>query len=350
VFILTNDENDFTLSRVNQRKKLQKQILIGIGIAALVALVALFAYSGYAYWKFINKISEGPNSGSESIETAQRLENQAFATLIIGLDVREKVMDYNTDVLIVAILNPETKKSTLLSIPRDTKVNIPGHGYSKINATYAIGEQEKRKQERNGEIPTISGTSLLLQVVSDYLYIPVNHYVFLDFQGFVAMVDQLGGITVNVDRYMNYVGDSDGTYINLKPGVQKLSGKQALDFARFRLSSDGNDSSDFARNRRHQEIIRSFVNELTSLNGLSNIFSILNAAGDHTKVSLSKNEILPLALKYRDIKSENIESLKFEGAYWLSPYVIVPDADLERIQMALKERLTVSEEYIKQLK
>ncbi len=235
----------------------------------------------------------------------------------------------------------------MLSIPRDTKVNVPGHGDRKINAVYAIGEQEMRKQQQNGETPTINGINLLLQVVSDYLDIPVTQYAFLDFEGFVAMVDQLGGITINVDRYMYYVGKSDGTHINLQPGEQKLSGKQALDFARFRKSSDGNDSSDFARNRRHQEIIRSFVDELTSLNGLSNMFGVLNAAGDHVKVSLSKNEILPLILKYRSLKSSDIESLKFEGAYWSTPFVYIPDAEVARIQLELKERLKLSEEYSK---
>lgn len=346
--ILATGKNDLILSRVDKNKKLKKQILTGVGIGILAALLVLFAYSGYAYWKFINQITEDPIPNNQSdgfIDPAERLENQAFASLIIGLDVREKVTDYNTDVLIVTILNPETKKTSLLSIPRDTKVNIPGYGDRKVNAVYAIGEQEKRKQEQNGETPTTSGISLLLQVVSDYLDIPITHYAFLDFEGFVAMVDQLGGITVNVDRYMYYVGKSDGTHINLQPGEQKLSGKEALDFARFRMSSDGNDSSDFARNRRHQEIIRSFVDELTSFNGLSNIFGVLNAAGDHVKVSLSKNEILPLILKYRGLQSADIESLKFEGAYWSSPFVYIPETELERIKLELKERLKLSETY-----
>lgn len=347
---MSTGEGNLILSRVDKKKKIKRQILIGIGIGLLAALLVLFAYSGYTYWKFINKITGDPlpsNSAGALIDPSERLENQAFASLIIGLDVREGVRDYNTDVLIVATLNPETKKTTLLSIPRDTKVNVPGHGDRKINAVYAIGEQEMRKQQQNGETPTINGINLLLQVVSDYLDIPVTQYAFLDFEGFVAMVDQLGGITINVDRYMYYVGKSDGTHINLQPGEQKLSGKQALDFARFRKSSDGNDSSDFARNRRHQEIIRSFVDELTSLNGLSNMFGVLNAAGDHVKVSLSKNEILPLILKYRSLKSSDIESLKFEGAYWSTPFVYIPDAEVARIQLELKERLKLSEEYSK---
>ncbi len=345
MYILTTGSRELKLSRVDNNKKIKKRIFLGIGIVLLAALLILFAYSGYSYWKFVNKITDEPLLNDEYINSSERLENQAFASLIIGLDIREEVMDYNTDVLIVAILNPETNKTSLLSIPRDTRVNIPGYGDRKINAVYSIGEQEKRKQVQNGETPTINGTSLLLQVVSDYLDIPVTQYALLDFEGFVAMVDQLGGITVNVDRYMYYVGKSDGTYINLAPGEQKLSGKQALDFARFRMSSDGNDSSDFARNRRHQEIIRSFVDELTSLNGLSNIFGVLNAAGDHVKVSLSKNEILPLILKYRSLQASDIESLKFEGAYWSSPFVYIPETELERVKLELKKRLELSEDY-----
>jgi LCP family protein required for cell wall assembly len=339
------EENDLILSRVDQRKKLQRRILIGVAIVLLAAILGLFTYSGYTYWNFINKIAEGksgigePNGNGEQVI---RLENRAFATLIIGLDARPGMINYNTDVLIVAILNPETKKTSLLSIPRDIKVTVPGYGDHKINALYSIGEHEKILQENRGEPVTASGIDLLLKAVSDFLDIPVEHYAFLDFKGFEAIIDKLGGITVNVDRYMHYIGESDGTYINLRPGEQRLSGKQALDFARFRLSSDGNDSNDFARNRRQQEIIRAFVDELKTVNGLSNIFGILNTAGDHIKLSFSKEEILPLILKYKGLQSSDIETIKFE-AEWESPYVVVSDAEMDRVKAELKERFKVSE-------
>ncbi len=339
------EENDFTLSRVDERKKLQRRILIGLAIVLLTAILGLFTYSGYTYWNFINKIAEGKPGSSSPVgngEDEVRLENQAFATLIIGLDARPGMINYNTDVLIVAILNPETKKVSLLSIPRDVKVAVPGYGDHKINAIYSIGEHEKMLQENRGDTVTVSGIDLLLQSVSDFLEIPVKHYAFLDFKGFEAMIDKLGGVTVNVDRYMHYIGESDGTYINLRPGVQRLSGKQALDFARFRLSSDGNDSNDFARNRRQQEIIRAFVDELKTINGLSNMFGILNTAGDHIKLSLSKEEILPLILKYKGLQSSDIETIKL-AAEWEAPYAVFKPAELDRVKTELKERLKLSE-------
>lgn len=105
----------------------------------------------------------------------------------------------NTDVMIVAVANPTTKKVTMVSIPRDTRVKIQGYrGYHKINAVYAKGEVERRQAERNGQVPTETGETLVKKTLSGVLGIPIEHYISIDFEGFRSVIDELGGVEVNV--------------------------------------------------------------------------------------------------------------------------------------------------------
>lgn len=302
-------------------------------------IITISVIVGYSYFKLINNISE-PNLEIPIIDDppaiiTPKLEDQSFAILLIGLDYRQETGSCNTDALIVSIINPSTNKISLLSIPRDSKVYLSDYGFVKINSVYAKGEHERIIQERSGQKSTINGSSLLMKTLSDFLEIPINYYVNVDFKGFETIIDQLGGLEIYVDRDMNYYSAADGTNINLKEGLQILDGDKSLDYARFRKSSDGNDSNDFERNQRQQELIKNFVDEITSIKGASKMISILDITGEHVKVNMTHEELTSLFWKYKGIDSNDIESIIMES-YWESPYVIIEQDELKRIKLELK--------------
>ena len=135
--------------------------------------------------------------------------------LLLGIDTRVKGGSKNTDVMIVAHLDPKQGRLYLMSVPRDTRVTIPAHGSQKINSAYAFG-----------------GPALAEQVVGQLLGTHIDYYAITNFDGFAQIIDTLGGVTVDVPQRMVY--SASDVQINLQPGVQHLNGTQALELVRFR--------------------------------------------------------------------------------------------------------------------
>jgi LCP family protein required for cell wall assembly len=145
--------------------------------------------------------------------------------LLIGADQRRGDVG-RSDTLLLLSLNPRTHRLALLGLPRDLGVEVPGHGATKINHAYAYG-----------------GPALTRRTVEEFLHLKVDYHAVAFFEGFVAAVDALGGVTVDVPdveghgRGMNYDDHAGNLHIHLKPGTQHLNGRQALGFVRYRKSN-----------------------------------------------------------------------------------------------------------------
>jgi LCP family protein required for cell wall assembly len=152
----------------------------------------------------------------------------------------------NTDTMMLMRINSDSSTINLLSIPRDLKVDIPGHGYQKINAAYADG-----------------GPNLLLQTLQEQVFpgLAVNHIMVVDFSGFADLINKVGCVYADVDhRYYNNTAQTDFSSIDIQPGYQKLCGgsgsnlggpNTALAFVRFR-----HNDSDIVREARQQDFLR----------------------------------------------------------------------------------------------
>ncbi len=160
--------------------------------------------------------------------------------LLLGSDEVEGTC--RSDTIMVLLLNPKLKRAALLSIPRDSRVEIPGHGRNKINAAYAFG-----------------GVELAQETVEEFLDIRIDYHVEIGFDAFVGVVDDLGGVDIEVPdpkgRGAGLVADTYYDPINLKPGYQHLDGKQALQFARYR------NDSDIERTKRQQQLLRAITDQ-----------------------------------------------------------------------------------------
>nr|WP_302053630.1 LCP family protein [Brevibacillus parabrevis] len=251
----------------------------------------------------------------------------------------------NTDVLVVAVANPVTKKVTMVSLPRDTRVEIPGYpGYHKINEVFALGEGQKKLAESKGQPVTENGMTMLKKTLEHMFGISVGHYVQLDFEGFTAAVDKLGGVKVDVDRDLVYELPKQGVYRNLKKGTQVLNGEQALGFVRHRIDRRGSayNSSDFDRNRRQQQVIRAVADKMISMDGVTRLTSVMETVGQHIKTDLSKDQIKGMAMDFGTISSDNIVSLE-NGAIWSSPYSLWPRENMQAVRSTLQKELGVAE-------
>ncbi len=336
------------LKHTQGKKKSKKKLIIGMILSFFIFSAIA---SGVVWWKFEDTLSviTGDTESAIDQDAASSIpanyNQEPISLVIIGRDSRENLGLMNTDVIIVAALNPKTKHVTMMSIPRDTGVKIPGYkSYHKINSVYAKGEADRRSAEKNGEPVTETGTTLLKKTLEEALGIPIHYYAMIDFEGFEKVVDKLGGLEIEVDKSMQYDDPTDGTHINLKQGLQVLDGDHSLDFVRHRMDNRGSKyySTDFDRGTRQQIVIKAMVDKMKSFTGISSFFSVMNVAGEHIRTDLSKDQIKGLIIDFKSVGSENMMSME-SGGYWdrASSHTIIPKEKLEQIQVAFQQEMEI---------
>ncbi|HZG15882.1 MAG TPA: LCP family protein [Candidatus Bathyarchaeia archaeon] len=336
------------------RRKSRRRLFLLFGLCFLLLIGGA---AGAFYWKVddaLKEISRPSNvpSGAAPLDPTYH-QDKPLSVVILGRDTRPETGTMLTDVMIVSVLNPKTKQVTMLSIPRDTRVKIPGYsGYHKVNSVFANGEAERRQAEANGRTPEEDGATLTKKTLQELVGIPIQHYVEVDFEGFKAIVDELGGVEVNVDRKLVYDDPTDDTHINLEPGQQLLNGTQALGYVRHRHDNRGTKyySSDYDRNRRQQEVIRAMVSKVTSFEGITKIFKLIDVGAQHVKTDLSPEQIKGLATDFVKMDSSSITTLE-NGAYWNAgtSYTYLPKEKLEEIRATLQAQMELSPDMIAEL-
>lgn len=197
--------------------------------------------------------------------------------LAFGTDETKSVQ--RSDTIILFHIDNEAKKIGALSIPRDTRVNVPGVGLTKINHAYAYG-----------------GAELLERSVSEFLGVPIEYHVQINLAGVEKLIDQLDGITIDVEKDLFYEDQAGDLYIDIKKGKQNLKGKEAIQFLRFRHDQEG----DLGRIRRQQSFIRSFAAKLTTTKTMLDLPNIVAKINSSIKTNMSKKEMMGLSLQFSD--------------------------------------------------
>lgn len=270
-----------------------------IFIIALLLLLAGIGYYTYAFLNFANNIQK-----SDSTKFGGLLPKQVGLTdnnappkwegkervniLILGGDSRGGNNGVGrSDSIMIASIDPMTKKMHLFSILRDTYVKIPGVGNDRINAAYAIG-----------------GPNLSMKTASDLLGIPIQYYVMTDFEGFIALVDAIGGIEIDVEKDMRYRDSADNHQydINLKKGFQHLNGEQALQYVRFRHDA----LSDYARTERQRKFLKAVAEKMQTTGSLIRLPKILNSIDPYIETNLTTTDMLKLGALAYEAKAEGM--------------------------------------------
>lgn len=222
--------------------------------------------------------------------------------LVMGVDERAGDVG-RSDTMMLFTVNPATRDVSLLSIPRDTRLKIPGHGYDKINAAYAYG-----------------GHTLAMQAVQDLLGVPVNHYILINFQGFTKLIDALGGVDIDVEKRMYYTDPYDNLVINLQPGRQHMDGRTAIQYVRYR-----DEEGDIGRIQRQQKFVQAVLAKAASPAVLPHIPALVQQVAGIIKTDMSPAELINLAGMINDAYKHGIKTDMVPGrpaylggiSYWL---------------------------------
>ncbi|MCS7300245.1 MAG: LCP family protein [Fimbriimonadales bacterium] len=213
--------------------------------------------------------------------------------LMVGADEnrdnRKRVINTmaRTDTIVVAQVDFVNRRIHALSIPRDTLVRIPRHGWGKINSAHALG-----------------GPRLLVETVSTLLgNLQIDEVVIVSYRAFEEAIDALGGVTIEVEKRMRYHDNWGDLHVDLEPGVQHLNGKQALGYVRYRHTD-----SDFHRIERQQKFMRALKARLQDPRAWMRAPHALAAALRHTRTTMEFEQILALALFARQLNDEQIRT------------------------------------------
>jgi LCP family protein required for cell wall assembly len=218
-----------------------------------------------------------PSPSAEAVQPPKWEGTEPVNILLMGVDARgvKKGEVPRSDTMLVASLDPVKKKFYVFSILRDTYVDIPGYEKERINTAIT------------------HGPNTAMQTVSDLLGIPIQYYVYTDFQGFIKLVDAVGGIDYDVEKDMVYKTKADGPEydIDLKKGFQHLDGNMALQYVRFRHDA----TSDFTRTERQRGFLKAVADKVISTTSIIKLPGILSKVTPYIDTNLSVDDMWKLA-------------------------------------------------------
>jgi len=223
--------------------------------------------------------------------------------LVLGVDSEGQIK--RSDTIMVTHVNPAENAIGVISIPRDTRVQIEGRGEDKINHAFAFG-----------------GPELSRKTIENLFKIKVPYYIVIDFAGVKHLIDEIGGVEIDVEKRMYYVDHSQDLYVDLYPGRQKLSGKDALAYLRYRK-----DGGDLTRILRQQKFIKSLAAQITKRENILNSPRILLKLFSFMDSNMNTKEILGLAInmrkiyEYGQIKMTSLSGIDemLNGVYFMRP-------------------------------
>ncbi|PIT86120.1 MAG: hypothetical protein COU33_04915, partial [Candidatus Magasanikbacteria bacterium CG10_big_fil_rev_8_21_14_0_10_43_6] len=230
--------------------------------------------------------------------------------LLLGMGGLGHDGPYLSDTIIIASIKPSTNQVALISIPRDLGVNIPGYGIRKINHANAYGENEKEGW----------GAAFATEVIEKTFDIEIPYYIRLDFKAFEEIIDDVGGVKVDVERSFTdpLYPAANNLYqtVTFKAGVQNMEGKTALKYARSRHGNNG-EGSDFARARRQQKILLALKEKLLSFGTLANpvrINNVITSLEEHLTTNLEFSEIVSFIKLARELENTQIRTIVLDNS------------------------------------
>jgi LCP family protein required for cell wall assembly len=329
------------------------KVMIFISCLIIVAIIAYIANLGMKVYKawdqiytareksvdpisLLREIGNGDNSvlrnsnendsnGSVRAPStnAKNVRFRPFTIALFGVD-SNNVSSGRSDTIIVAIVDHSNKKVSLTSLPRDTYAYIPKIGRKdKINSAYAYG-----------------GPDAAIGAVENYLGIPIDYYVSVDFRAVRDFVDAIGGIKINVEEDMTFKDRITHKQFHLSKGVQKLNGIEALNYARFRYDAEG----DFGRNRRQQQVIKEMLNATKDIRTAAKLDEIVKILGKNVRTDISFQNMLLLATQMDYIDGSHIHSVDVKAYPFMQngiSYVGIKDKDLAELKQKLKDLLYI---------
>ena len=254
-------------------------------------------------------------------------ENELGYVLLMGVDRRDGDVG-RSDTLMLAAVDEEHGRAALLSIPRDTRIEVGSYGYDKINHAYAFG-----------------GHEMTLAAVSALVGVPITHYIMVDTSAFERIVDAVGGVDIDVEKRMYYEDpwdDDGGLVIDLAPGEQHMNGAQAIKYVRYR---DG--EGDIGRIGRQQHFMRALLAQFLSPQVLPRLATVVDEVKNAVDTDLTTRQLLTLATRLKDMEAGGVSMQMVAGtpaylgdvSYWIPDFVETRRALFAGVGKELPERM-----------
>jgi LCP family protein required for cell wall assembly len=298
------------------RPGIWKRMLLGCLLIVFAAAGATSVAAFHEVDKIVDKLNLGPKLRLKKDALATTDPGKPQTLMILGSDKRPKNnvegagSGSRSDTIMLVRLDPGKRATAILSLPRDLKVEIPGHGTDKINAAYELG-----------------GPQLTLDTVKQVTGLAINHVINVHFNGFWRAVNAVGCVYVDIDR--RYFNDSaEYSYINVEPGYQRLCGTKALQYVRFR-----HEDTDIVRAARQQDFLRQAKQQITASTLFSNKDRLMTIFGRNTSVDAklqSTKEVLRLLKLTLFSATQPIQEISFQGSLGPS-YVETTDAQMRQM-------------------
>jgi LCP family protein required for cell wall assembly len=295
----------------------RRRILLTVLGVVIVGVLGT-AVAGYAYMQSIgNKLNGAfladPATQHELTPVSATKPGAPFYMVLMGSDTRAGQPQQRSDTLIIARVDPQNKKIAMISLPRDSRVDIPGFGTTKINAAATYG-----------------GPSLVIKTVKQLTGLPITHYVNLDFFGFRDIVDAMGGVWINIPQkiYDRDASAFGSKYATIPKGYQRLDGKLALTYVRARHAFA---AGDYARMDNQQTFIKAIAKQALTLSNVFKAPAIINAVASHMSTDMSPEELANLVIQFKGMAPNAIDSAtapsapKYIGGV---SYVLIDDQGL----------------------
>lgn len=275
-----------------------------------VTIITLLVLANVALLGFIWVVNTGNNlfadarTDEEVTEVLDPANNGRRNILVVGSDTREGLEDLNnfgnfagarSDVVMLVSVDPATNEVRMLSIPRDLWVDIPGHGENRINAAYGLG-----------------GPRLMVETIKENLNVPINNYVEIDFVGFQALVDDLGGVDIDFP----YAARDSRSGLDISAGTSTLNGEEALAYARARHYQEYREGSwqsveanDIGRTGRQQVVMKALIASLKSPSSIAEAGNIASTMSNHMTIdsNLANESVPSMVWDYKGILTGSID-------------------------------------------
>ena len=297
--------------RPKKKRRIWPWVLVILCFLGAAVAGAMFASSSLIDKNTADKVEEGLLTAKDK-----------STIMIMGVDEREDDVG-RSDTLMIATVDPKRSRAALLSVPRDTRVKIAGHGWDKINAAYAYG-----------------GERLTQRTVEDFLGVNMDHYVIINTHAFQKIIDAIGGIDIDVEKRMYYEDpwdDDGGLVIDLRPGMQHMDGKTAVTYVRYR-----DEEGDIGRIKRQQKFMAACMEKITSPTIIPKLPAVIREVLGSVKTDLSMRQLLEFAGTLKEAQRNGLKTdmvpgrpLYIDGiSYWIP--------EVEKLRTTLAETLGVT--------
>lgn len=288
-----------------------------ISALKIIAVIMVFTVSFFT-GKFAADwgAAEDPQTvGSSGNQAGFELPVNRLNILLLGIDARKGEKDARTDSMMLVSIDRDTKKIAGVSIPRDSMVEIDGHGTNKINTANVFG-----------------GADLARKTVEKLLGVEIPYYVKTNFDGFKDIVDVLGGVDMNVEKRMYYPAEN----INLKPGQQRLNGYDALGYVRYRHDALG----DIGRAERQQKFLRTLAKEMLRPSTIIKAPMLVPKLMAAVDTNLGVGDAILVAKAVSSMDSNNIATATLPGVFYNYKGISYWKVDQTKAQQVLQDLFT----------